>query len=271
MTSAQALAGLVASFRQGGVSVTSLGVGADFNEDLMQRLADVGGGSYAFIQEKDPGAMARLFEGDLQQAGTLVAQGASLTFTLPAGMRFVEVYGRTGVVEDGQVRVTLPDFSARQREKLVVHLQATVQAREGAVPVADVRLAYTDVLAGRATGAQLALAAAATTDPALAARPAAPEVLVQVGRARAGANYRAAAEALDKGDAAEARRALARNAAVLDEVERVAGAGSMAEEKSAGEVMFGLSSAPAAARPEAVKLMKVQSLQSAGRGESVRK
>ena len=270
MTSPQALTGLVASFRQAGVTVTSLGVGADFNEDLMQRLADVGGGSYAFIQERDPDAMARLFEADLQQAGTLVAQGATLSFTLPPGVRFVEVYGRTAALEGDQVHVTLPDFSARQREKLVLHLQAQVEAREGTVPMAQARLGYTDVLAGKASGAQLALAASATTDPGLAARPSAPQVVVQVARAQAAANYQQAAEALDQGDAVAARRALARNTALVEDAERAAGPGSMAEEKEAGVVMFGLSSGGLGARPEAVKLMKVQSLKSAGHGASVR-
>jgi Ca-activated chloride channel family protein len=266
----QALAGLVTSFRQGGVTVTSLGVGDDFNEDLMQRLADVGGGSYAFIREGEPEAMARLFEADLQQAGTLVARGATLSFTVPPGVDFVEVYGRPAVVEGSQVSITLPDFSARQREQLVVHLRARVAASEGSQAVGQVRLDYQDVLAGRAADASLALAASVTTDRTLAAKPSTPAAVVQVAQAQAAANYQVAAVALERGDAVQAQAALLRNDVLFERAEAVAGAGAVAREKKASAAMFGLSAAAPAARSEAVKLMKVQSLKSAGRGASVR-
>jgi Ca-activated chloride channel family protein len=270
MVSPQGLTGLVASFRQGGVTVTSLGVGADFNEDLMQRLADVGGGSYAFIRENEPQAMARLFAEDLQQAGTVVARGATLSFAVSPGVELAEVYGRTAVVEGGRVRITLPDFSARQHEKLVVHLRARVEAREGSLPVGQVQLDYQDVLAGHPAGAELALAAEVTTDRQLALRPSTPEAVVQVTQAQAAANYQEAAVALDRGDAALAQQALAKNDELFQAAEALAGPGSVALERKASAAMFSLSAAPPEARSEAVKRMKVQSLKSAGRGASVR-
>jgi Ca-activated chloride channel family protein len=270
MTSPQDLAGLAASFRQSGVTVSALGLGADFNEDLMQRLADVGGGSYAFVQDREPQALTRLFEADLQQAGTVVARGASLAFTLPPGTSFVEVYGRPAAVTGDRVAITLPDFSARQRERLVLHLRASVSQREGAMALGQVELQYHDVLASRPASAALSLAAQVSTDRGLAARPAAPQVVVQVARARAAENYRQAALALDRGDTGEAQRTLGRNTELLRDAEQAAGPGAVDDEKAASQVMLGLSSAPAAARPEAVKQMKVQSLRSAGRGESVR-
>src|SRR5437660_1663366 len=50
ITSAAGLSRLAQRYHSDGTTVTSLGVGLDFNEDLMQRLAEVGGGSYAYIQ-----------------------------------------------------------------------------------------------------------------------------------------------------------------------------------------------------------------------------
>jgi Ca-activated chloride channel homolog len=271
ITSAQGLANVVRRIRDGGVSVTSLGVGSDFNEDLMQRLADVGGGSYGFIS--DASAMANLFQKDLEQAGTMVARGANLTFTLPEGVRFVEVYGRPVSQVGTTVSITLPDFSARQVEKLVVHLTASPSVRSGSVDIAGFQLAYTDLLTEKSADARLSLAAMVTEDGTLALRNRDKSAVVVATKARAAVNYQKAAEAIDRGDFNGAKRSLQANDAIFFEADQVAGKDSMADERATNSAIFGLStSAPSAApeqRREAVKQMKSESLRSSGRGASL--
>ncbi|MFZ5446882.1 MAG: vWA domain-containing protein [Myxococcota bacterium] len=271
ITSAQGLATVVRQIRARGVSVTSLGVGADFNEDLMQRLADVGGGSYGFIS--DASAMATLFQKDLEQASTMVARTASISFTLPAGVRFVEVYGRPVSQVGNTVTITLPDFSARQIEKLVVHLTATPGVRNGSVDIAAFQLAYTDLLTEKPADARLALAAMVTEDTTLALRNRDKQAVVLATKARAAVNYKKAAEALDRGDLGTAQQSLRDNEAIFFEADQVAGEGSVADERATNQNIFGLStsaaSAPEPARREAVKQMKTESLRSQGRGASL--
>lgn len=271
ITSAQGLANVVRRVRAQGISVTSLGVGADFNEDLMQRLADVGGGSYGFIS--DASAMATLFQKDLEQAGTMVARGAALTFSLPAGVRFVEVYGRPVSQLNDTVTITLPDFSARQVEKLVVHLTASPSVRTGSIDIAAFQLAYTDLLTEKAADARLSLAAMVTEDSTLARSNADKGAVVMASRARAAMNYQKAAEAIDRGDYGAAQRNLKANDQIFFEADSVAGADSMADERKTNSAIYGLStSAPSAApemRREAVKQMKTESLRSSGRGASL--
>lgn len=271
ITSAQGLANTVSKIRASGVSVTSLGVGADFNEDLMQRLADVGGGSYGFIS--DASAMTAMFERDLKQAGTMVARGVGLTFTLPEGITFREVYGRPVSQAGRQVTVSLPDFSAGQVEKLVVHLTASPQVAQGSVDVASFKLDYTDLLTESAADARLSLAAMVTSDPTLAQARRDKAAFVQATKARAAVNYKKAADAIDRGDFDGARTTLEQNQQYFFEAQQVAGEEAIAEERAANDAVYGLStSAPAASAPmrrEAVKQMKVQSLKSEGRGDSV--
>lgn len=271
VTAASGLTSIVRRIRDSGVSVTSLGVGADFNEDLMQRLADVGGGSYGFIS--DASAMAALFQRDLEQAGTMVARAASLSFTLPDGVRFVEVYGRPVSQVGNTVTITLPDFSARQVEKLVVHLAATPGVRSGSVDIASFQLAYTDLLTERPADARLSLAAMVTEDSALAMNKRDKQAVVVATRARAAVNYKKAADDLDRGDFGGAQRALQQNAILFDEADAVAGPGAVADERATNQNIFGLSTAAPSAAPEerkaAVKAMKTESLRSAGRGASL--
>lgn len=271
ITSSQGLVNVVRRIRESGISVTSLGVGSDFNEDLMQRLADVGGGSYGFIS--NAAATAQLFQKDLEQAGTMVANSASISFTVPEGVRFVQVFGRPVSQLGNTVTVSLPDFSARQVEKIVVQLSATPGVRNGAIDIGNFQLAYSDLLTSKPADARVALSAMVTDDSTLALGKRDKDALVVANKARAAVNYRKAAEAIDRGDFNDAQVALQQNTMLFDEADSVGGLGSMADERSTNSGFFGLSNAAPAAtsevRREAVKKMKSDALKSSGRGASV--
>ncbi len=269
ITSAQGLTQVVRRIRDNGISVTSLGVGADFNEDLMQRLADVGGGSYGFISNAS--ATAALFERDLQQAATLVATGASLKLALPQGVRFVQVFGRPHRVEGDSVSISLPDFSARQMEKLVVQLAVSPAAAGNSFDVGAFTLAYDDVLTHRPADARVALAAFVTDSSTLAMEKRDKDAVVVANKARAGVNYEQAARAIERGDFGGARKVLDQNEALFGEAEELGA--TMDDARATNSGIYGLSTGAAAAPPEvrrdAVKAMKLESLKSAGRGASV--
>ena len=71
--------------------MSAIGVGTDFNEDLMQAFAEYGAGAYGFLE--DAGQLATLFQKDLQQAATQVARNVELSFELPEGVTLGEVLG----------------------------------------------------------------------------------------------------------------------------------------------------------------------------------
>lgn len=271
ITSPAGLANVVRRVRDAGISVTSLGVGADFNEDLMQKLADVGGGSYGFISNAE--ATAALFERDLQQAATMVARGASLTLTPPAGVRFVQVFGRPVSQSGDAVTVALPDFSARQVEKVVVQLAVSPGVRGGSVDIGSFQLTYDDLLTEKPADARVSLAAMVTDDGTLAMNKRDKDATVLATRARAAMNYKLAADAIERGDFGNAQKTLEKNESLFRDAEALGGAEVMADERQTNQGLFGLStSAPAAApelRRETVKEMKSQSLKSSGRGASV--
>ncbi|HEX8539068.1 MAG TPA: VWA domain-containing protein, partial [Cystobacter sp.] len=101
------LSALVRDIRTGGITVSAIGVGTDFNEDLMQGFAEYGAGAYGFLE--DAGQLASLFQKDLQQASTSVAREVALTFQLPEGVMLGEVLGYRSHQEGRTMRVPLPD------------------------------------------------------------------------------------------------------------------------------------------------------------------
>ncbi|MBK7862843.1 MAG: VWA domain-containing protein [Archangiaceae bacterium] len=269
--STRGLSNIVQRLHERGVSVTALGIGYDFNEDLMSQLAMVGGGSYGYL--RDSAALAAVIQRDLQQAGTLVARDVKLSVRLPQGVQLGEVLGRPFTRSGDAVTVSLPDFSARQVEKLVVRLSASAPAKEGAtLDVADFSLDYQDVLATHAADSKLKLAAMVTMDRSLADARRDQQAVVVATRARASKNYQRAAEAMSEGRYEEAKKAVEENKALFFEAERVAGADAVAADRDQNAQAFGLiQAAPTSAprRLDAVKSMKVQSQRAAGAGDSL--
>ncbi len=271
ITSGGALARLAQSYHADGVTLTAIGVGLDFNEDLMTKLAAVGGGSYGYL--RNTAQLAGLFTRDLQQAGTLVARDVQLKLTLPATVSFGEALGRdasVGHFNDGdRVTISLPDFSAGQTEKVVLRVRANAPAA-GTLDVADLKLAYDDVLASHPADAQLKLAALVTQDPTLALSRRDKDVAVAAVRAQTAVNYRKAAEAIAENKPAVAQHALRQNEVLFDDL-TVQGQGDLVKaDRDQNNAYFGLTqpSAPRATQLDGVKQMKVQSLKSSGWGAS---
>ena len=178
--------------RASGITVSSIGVGTDFNEDLMQAFAEYGAGAYGFLE--DAGQLATLFQKDLQQATTVVARDVTLSFTLPPGTSLGEVLGYRASQSGNTVRVALPDFAAGQLERLVVRLNVTGEAVGSTVRVADLRLTYTDLIrdVGVENAASLSSVVTDRNEEVLARQD--KDATVYAARARSAANMRMAAD-----------------------------------------------------------------------------
>lgn len=223
--------GLIAQVRQmrsAGVTVSSLGVGADFNADLMQAFAEVGAGAYGFID--DAAKLASLFQKDLQRAASTVARGVELSFTLPHGVELVEVLGYASELNGTSVRIALPDFSAGQLERVVARLRVKAPGAGKAFDVAGVRLAYRDLIGDRPVESAATLGAVSSDRLAEVRAKQDKEVTVYAARSLSAQNMDRAAEALADGRKAEANALLEQNAAIFQEAGAIAGAPAVASD-----------------------------------------
>ncbi len=242
MTDDHELTGLVRQIRAQGITVSSLGVGTDFNEDLMQALAEYGSGSYGYM--KDAAQLASIFQKDLMQAATTVARNVQLSFALPEGTDLGEVFGYQWSQEGRTVTVALPDFASGQVERLVARLTVSASTSGKAVDVTSLKLTYSDLIKnGQAeSGIQLAAMVTERREEVLARRD--KDVALWSARAQSAANMQRAATSLKKGNRAEATKLLQANQALFDQAAEVAGpqavAGDVAEQQ---EYLQGMSSA----------------------------
>lgn len=234
VTDFSALTSLVRDVRSLGISVSSLGVGDDFNEQLMTAIAEVGAGGYGYIQ--DASQLAHVFERDLNAAATQVASGVSLTFTVPEGAKLERVLGYSQVTRSPfgvseLVRVALPDFAAGQQERLVAQMSVEGATDGQSVEVSGLELTYSDLLHGKDLASQAQLAALATASQETVATSRDKDAVVFSSRARAAANAEQAARRLEQGDRNGARLLLESNRALFDEASSVAGAAAVADDR----------------------------------------
>jgi Ca-activated chloride channel family protein len=95
-------------------SVSTVGVGLDFNEIVMTTIADHGAGRYYFLE--DPRTFVRVFDKELQATRTVAATGLEIRIPRTGGVHLVDAGGYP-ITTRGDVAVVRPGdlLSGRQR------------------------------------------------------------------------------------------------------------------------------------------------------------
>ncbi len=231
LTDSTSLHQLTRETRAAGVAISSIGVGTDFNEELMESFAEIGGGAYAYLQ--DAAQLSGIFQKDLNAATTQVARGVTMTFRVPAGAQFEQVLGyrvasRSNDGREDVVSIAMPDFAAGQTERVVMQVRLTGVNVGETLDVSGVSLDYTDLLASRAVKTEALVRAQVSDRPDVVLSNRDKDAMVYAARARAGQNTQSAVQALKDGDRARAENLMQQNALFFEEAAQAAGTGAVA-------------------------------------------
>jgi Ca-activated chloride channel family protein len=120
ITDPRELGRFVRGFRKRSISLTTMGVGLDYNENLMTSLAAQGGGNYYFIES--PRNLASVLRDEFAMLGCVVAQNAVIELSLSTGVNVVDVIGTEFTARDGRLRIPVGDFCAGERREFTVEL-----------------------------------------------------------------------------------------------------------------------------------------------------
>lgn len=214
-SSAAELARLGGALMREGMSVTTLGLGLDYNEDLMSQLARAADGNHAFIEHAAD--LARFFDLEFGTVLKVVARDATLTIDCAPGVRPVRLLGREGDIVGQQVVVRLNQLYAGEEKFALLELEVGPGELGGRALVARAAASYgnlvskqTDALTGAAHVEFVATAADAE-------RRIDQSVMVRAVELIASEQSRLAVVLNDQGRTDEAERVLLDNAAWLDE------------------------------------------------------
>src|SRR5689334_5678907 len=149
MTDIEELTHHARELRRRGVATSTFGVGLDFNEQLLEALAEQGGGHFYYIERPDQ--IPDVFRRELGELLTVVAREAFLSISIPSGVA-IELLGDLPHERDhGRLRIFLGDLCAGERRALYIKVLTPPDA-SGTNVVLRAELGYAD-LDGRTASA----------------------------------------------------------------------------------------------------------------------
>ena len=138
------LAQLGTSLARQGVTVTTIGLGLQYNEDLMTRLAMASDGNHFFVENETD--LEAAFATEFGDATSTVAQGVTIDIVCPNGVRPIRVVGREAHITGQRVHASMNQIYRDQTRYLVLEVDVTPAAAGRARQVADVTVGYHDML-----------------------------------------------------------------------------------------------------------------------------
>jgi Ca-activated chloride channel homolog len=129
------------TYNDRGIDLSTIGVGADLNKDLLRELAKSGRGLFHFVA--DTGDIQKVFVSELQSLISPVATDPNLRIELGKGLRIAHVYGYEPKVSGNAVDIKLDNMNSGLTQVVLVRVKA-IDAELGSVPVTT-RLTYYDL------------------------------------------------------------------------------------------------------------------------------
>jgi len=140
------LAELGASLKKEGITVTTVGLGLDYNEDLMSRLAAASDGSHAFVENARD--LARIFDFELGDVLSAVAQQVVVRIECGPGIRPLRVLGREAEIVGRTVTLVLSQVYAEQEKYVLLEVETPPGRLGESRDVASVEISFADLAAG---------------------------------------------------------------------------------------------------------------------------
>ncbi len=179
------LAELASETAAKGTSISTVGVGLDFDEVTMTRLADVGRGNYYFVE--DTRHLDAMFARELGGLAETVAADVRLVLTDRPGVRIEEAYGYPMTRAGDHAIVQISDLRAGETRKVVLRVNVATRTL-GALDVTALQLGWRRVSDGVQRKATAHVAVEIVDDEAAVAAtidPSAVDAVEQVHTARA--------------------------------------------------------------------------------------
>ncbi len=130
-----------------GISVTTMGLGLDYNEDTMTAIADAAGGNYYFIESGDQ--MAYQFQQELSGMMQVAAMQTTINIMVAPGVTVRDVYGYDFTQTGNIVSIRVGDLIGGRSLNVTALLDVDGADAER-MTVGSVALSYTDAVDGQA-------------------------------------------------------------------------------------------------------------------------
>jgi Ca-activated chloride channel family protein len=152
ITDLEKLASLARDWQKKDIYTTAMGVGADYDDQLLTLLATGGAGNYYYIDQ--PRAIPTIFARELSGIVNVAASGIVVELALEPGVRVAKVHGyQYHDLGGGRYEVAVGDIASGQEYTVFVELELPRVEEEMTVTLGTVACRYDDQLARKAVSA----------------------------------------------------------------------------------------------------------------------
>jgi Ca-activated chloride channel homolog len=203
------LGALGASLIKEGISVTTIGIGAQYNEDLMTQISIKSYGDHYFAENASQ--LAGIFDKELNRALRVVAQEVDIRIECAPGVRPVKVLGRESEINGNTVHLFTNQVFADQTRSIILQVELPEGIDKEKRDVADINVIYQNMKTKShdKLDRQVAVAYAASEKTVMKSQNRV--VLKDVIEVQAAENYQKAIKLQDEGKKEEAQKILFKN------------------------------------------------------------
>ncbi len=210
------LAELGSSLLEEGITVSTLGLGLGYNEDLMTRLAAASSGNHVFIEDIE--SIAAVFQNEFDDVLSVVAKDFRIKVRLQDGIRPVRLLSSTGDIEGQSVELRLGQLYSRQQRFYLLEVEVPSKEHGTEMPLGTVEVIYNNLITETRDelSSKVAVRFDKSTEKVTSLENI--DVLTQCAIMTCNDRNRLATELRDKGDVGEAKKLLIDNAMQLKEL-----------------------------------------------------
>ena len=219
------LGDLGASMKKENISVSTLGLGLGYNEDLMVQLAGKSGGNHQFIENASE--LASIFRREFDDVLSVVAQAVDVKIEIPEGIRPVRVLGNSADINGQSVITRLSQVYSDQQKHVVIEVEIPADLAHAAVdasgteiakmtPLATVSVSYMNMVSEKSETLTGEVSVSFSSSTAKVKSSVNNSVMADVIALVASEQNKIATELLDRGDLEACRKSLEQNALFLN-------------------------------------------------------
>lgn len=107
-------------WRERGIRISTMGMGVDYDEDLMMAIAQRAQGNYSYVDHAE--SIGAHLDRELDQLCRVVARDLWVEVGLGDGFELREVYGYSSERRSGRLSIRVPDMAAGESRKILLRL-----------------------------------------------------------------------------------------------------------------------------------------------------
>ena len=140
---------IVSEYKQNGIAISTMGLGLNYNEDLMQMVAEHGGGKYYYIES--PSQINSIFAEEMNTIFTTVAKNVVLKFKMGDFVKNIDVFGFESETKNNSIDIKMDNFYSQEKRTVLIKLDVKTK-KVGKISLGDLDFSYLDVTKNQKAG-----------------------------------------------------------------------------------------------------------------------